>query len=218
MTPALVLAASPHAGGVTDRLAALLAQGLARAGAQARLTALRDVPIAPCTGCGACALPPHRCPLSQGSLSGARPADRDASDDGTEALFAAMRASPLVCLCAPVWFYALPAQCKALVDRAQRIWQAEGGANLYEETREKPVGKALILLTAGRPKGERLFEGPLLTLRCFFATLRVEIAETHGYRGLDSPRELSTRPEVTDEVYRLGRTWGERLAAGAVDA
>ncbi len=218
MGPALVLAASPHAGGVTDRLAALLAQGLADAGAKAHLTALRDVPVAPCTGCRACSRPPHRCPLSPGSLQGAGSPGRDAPPDGAEAIFAAMRASPLVCLCAPVWFYALPAQCKALVDRAQRIWQAEGGANLYDGKREKAGGKALILLTAGRPKGERLFEGPLLTLRCFFAALRVEIAATRGYRGLDSPEELSARPDVTGEVYQLGRAWGERLAAGAPDA
>ena len=70
--------------------------------------ALQEKHIRPCRGCQSCDAAPHVCPLAR--------------TDDAEAIFAAIAAADVVLWTSPVYFYGLPAQAKALVDRSQRIW------------------------------------------------------------------------------------------------
>ena len=109
----------------------------------------------------------------------------------------------------PVYFYGLPAQAKALVDRSQRIWAGvEAG---------RPAGKGplvLAALAAARPRGEQLFTGSLLGLKYFFASFGARIADTRTLRGLACPEDLLSRPDLCADLERWGRDWAVRLAEG----
>ena len=110
MNPALVLMCSPHAGGVSDTLAKSFAAGLDDGGYPAACIALREHPVLPCLGCGACVRAPHACVL--------------ACKDDAEWLFARFAEAPLVVLASPIFFYALPAGFKAWIDRGLEFWAA----------------------------------------------------------------------------------------------
>uniref|UniRef100_UPI0026E9C5B8 flavodoxin family protein n=1 Tax=Desulfovibrio piger TaxID=901 RepID=UPI0026E9C5B8 len=121
----LSLLGSPRANGTTHTVARLIAGGLSCGGAVEEI-ALREKHIRPCRGCQSCAAAPHACPLAR--------------TDDAEAVFAAIAAADVVLWTSPVYFYGLPAQAKALVDRSQRIWAGvEAG---------RPAGKGPLVLAA----------------------------------------------------------------------
>ena len=143
----LSLLGSPRANGTTHSMARLIAGGLSGGGPVEEI-ALQEKHIRPCRGCQSCDAAPHVCPLAR--------------TDDAEAVFAAIAAADVVLWTSPVYFYGLPAQAKALVDRSQRIWAGvEAG---------RPAGKGplvLAALAAARPRGEQLFTGSLLGLKYF---------------------------------------------------
>ena len=132
----LSLLGSPRANGTTHSMARLIAGGLSGGGPVEEI-ALQEKHIRPCRGCQSCDAAPHVCPLAR--------------TDDAEAIFAAIAAADVVLWTSPVYFYGLPAQAKALVDRSQRIWAGvEAG---------RPAGKGplvLAALAAARPRGEQL--------------------------------------------------------------
>ena len=189
----LVLACGPRAKGNSDRAAELMAQGLAQAGARPRLAHLRDMRVSPCLGCQRCATHVgHACVLQ--------------ATDQAETLFSWIMAAPLVLFSAPIYFYHLPAGFKAFIDRAQRFYAARlaGDAALLA----LPKRKALVCLVAGRPRGEKLFEGSLLTLRYFLWPFNVTLAQPLCLPGLDAPADLRAAPETEARVVEYAeRAW-----------
>ncbi|MBQ7608195.1 MAG: flavodoxin family protein [Desulfovibrionaceae bacterium] len=163
-----LLQASSNACGVTAHLARHIEDALTRETIRVDLCTLSSQTIHPCTNCGFCRT--HRACVF------------DREDDKASAILDAMRACQLLILVAPIYFYALPAQCKALVDRSQRYWHAQRTS----KTR-KP---SLVLLHAGRKKGDKLFDGAILTLRYFLDLLSRTILATCVRRGLETREDL----------------------------
>lgn len=188
--PALAVLGSPRAGGTSDTLARLFAEGAAREGLPVQLLALRQKRIRPCCHCGACDRPPHACRL--------------APDDEAEGILEALERAPLVLFCGPVYFYGLPALAKALVDRAQSRWQRPRAAD------DRPRPPALSAMVAGRPRGEQLFSGSELGLRYFFAALGRRLVESRHWRGMDRPEDLLRSP-AAEELRQWGALWATRL-------
>ncbi|SDF05613.1 flavodoxin family protein [Desulfovibrio legallii] len=197
MNRPLVLLCSPHPNGVSDTVAALFAQGMADAGQQLRLLPLRDYAFAPCTNCGGCAAPPHRCTL-------------DTANDKAAQILQLILDAPLVLLSSPIYFYSLPAHFKALIDRSQRFWAGQAHDAGHAAAQLKPV---LAALCAGRSRGNKLFAGALLTLKYFLAPLHAGIRETRLLRGLETTQDLLERPAVCGALRSWGHDWGSRLAA-----
>jgi len=118
--------------------------------------------------------------------------------DQAETVFGWMLAAPLLLFSSPIYFYHLPAGFKGLIDRAQRFYAAR--------IAEDPVLTALsrrsahVCLVAGRPRGEKLFEGSLLTLRYFLWPFNVALAEPLCLPGLDAPGDLRAAPEAEARV------------------
>lgn len=191
--PALIVLGSPRAGGTSDTLARLFAQGAASRGLPTEQLALRQKRITPCIHCSACARPPHTCRL--------------APQDEAEDLLQALERAPLVLFCGPVYFYGLPAHAKALVDRAQSRWQRPPSST------DKPRLPAISALVAGRPRGERLFSGSELGLKYFFAALGRELNESRHWRGMDQPDDLLHSPAARD-MRCWGEQWAERILSG----
>jgi len=172
----LVLACSPRKGGNSDTAAALLAEGLGAAGATPRLVHLRDLDLKPCRGCQACGRDPqHRCVLME----------RDQSEE----LFRLIMAAPMLFFAAPIFYYHLPASFKGFIDRGQRYYEARLAGD--PEISALPPRQAHMCMVSGRPRGEKLFEGSLLTMRYFLWPFNVTLGESLLLPGYDAPGDLS---------------------------
>lgn len=97
----LILSSSPRRGGNSDTLCDEFMQGAMEAGNHVEKIFLRDKTIHPCTGCGTCSLYKKPCPQK---------------DDAAE-IIAKMLAADVIVMATPVYFYAMSAQMKTLIDR-----------------------------------------------------------------------------------------------------
>lgn len=188
MRHGLVLLGSPRPDGSSDSLARQFMEGAAEHGLRLETLPLREYRIRPCTHCGGCRRPPHRCVL--------------AAEDDAEHILCALEQTPLLLLAAPIYFYALPGQLKCLVDRAQNRWLTRQGKRSAPE----PTGLSLSLLVAGRPRGEQLFAGSELCLSYFLRVLGRSLAEQRGVRGIEGPED------ITPDLCEAMREWGRRQA------
>ncbi|EPR41761.1 NADPH-dependent FMN reductase [Desulfovibrio sp. X2] len=196
---AVIYAMSPRRGGNSDAAARAFAEGVREAGGEARFLALREFDLMPCRGCYGCR--PDlggRCVLPDAST--------------TQALFAPLLEAPLVAFASPIFFYHLPAMAKAFVDRSQPWYlRAEAGDPALSVL---PRRLAHPILVSGRPRGEKLFEGTLLTLKYFAMPFNLRLADPVELRGYDAPRDLEEDAAALADIRAAGaEAW--RRAAGA---
>ena len=185
MNAPLVLSLSPRCGGNSDQAAALFARSLK---VPVSPVFLRDHMLKPCTGCGACT-EDGQCRIGA---------------DGAEELFAPLDSARGVVLTAPVYFYHLPSQAKAWIDRAQARYMArQRGLRL-----PGPVRPAYAVLVAGRKRGEHLFAGILPTLRYFLEVFDLRLENSVCLRGLDDAEDFSRDEEAATAVRDLARSSG----------
>lgn len=192
MTPPLLLACSPRPGGNTATMAAHVARGLRAAGGAMRLVFLRDTPVAPCTGCNACRDTGH-CILPD--------------SPGVAALHGLVCAAPALLVFAPVYFYHVPAQLKAFIDRAQYLWQG------MAPTPQNATRPAWLGMVAGRARGKELFNGSERTLRCFLAVCGFHVQGSLFLRGYDDAGALAADAAALERCRAFGMEAREYLAA-----
>lgn len=194
-----IYACSHRKGGNSRRAAELLAEGVVQAGGKAEIIDLREFSVLHCLACGGCAKDVQsRCVLR--------------AKDQAEELFAPLLAAPVVALASPVYFYALPSRLKALIDRSQRFWEArrKGDAWLCG----LPPRKGFACLVAGQPSGDKLFEGPRLTLKYFLNNFGIALEDPLTLRGLDGPGDLGADSGASAQVLELGRALGLTMGEG----
>ena len=186
-----LLHASPRKHGNGAAICAAIASHLAQRGFSARLVHLEAEHIHPCTACGSCAENPGRCIYD--ALEG----------DLARQVLESIAQAPALLIVAPVWFYGPPAHLKALIDRSQLFWEQNGGPM------QEPQRPAWNVLTAGRRKGERLFEAGSLILRCFERQMGFAPKEGLELRGLDSPEDFSASAEAQEQLkaWSAGLKW-----------
>ena len=124
--------------------------------------------------------------------------------DDSAFLLSSIFSAPFTLFVSPIFFYHLPAGFKALIDRMQLFWSLrEAKDPRLEALPEQRFG---AVLCAGRPKGERLFEGALLTLRWAMKSLNQRLEEPLLLRGLDAAGDLAANPEARDAVRAYAET------------
>ena len=129
----LILSASPRKGGNSDTLCDQFLRGAKESGHQAEKVFLRDKKIGYCTGCGVCNKT-HRCVQD---------------DDMAEVLEKMVRADVIV-MATPVYFYAMNAQMKTVIDRV---------APRYSEVSDKDFYYLLTAADSDPKMLERTLEG-----------------------------------------------------------
>ena len=219
--PFFVLAASPRPGGNSDAAARLFLQGFSRTGPQGDAsedglepTFLRSHRVEPCVACNACAHAARHAKsanLEDAGASGPGPSlhfgcPLTLKDDSTPLLRLLANASGL-CIVAPIYFYHLPAALKALVDRTQPFWSLrDAGITCYSGQKQRVCH---VILLAARPRGDKLFEGSLLTLKYALEPLNIRLAEPLLLHGLDGPSDLLDRPEAMRSIVDYGEEAGK---------
>jgi len=121
---------------------------------------------------------------------------RDDMDD----IYPKLLSADAIIVASPIFFYAVSAQLKALIDRSQALW-----ARKYVlKNLDVPLRKGAFI-AVGATKGERLFEGPILTVRYFFKAINVEYAGELLIRGVDKRGEIKEHPAVLADALELGK-------------
>jgi Multimeric flavodoxin WrbA len=188
----LLLACSPRRNGNSDtalRIARDVIYGPAvdAYGPEAAVppvTYLRDHSVLPCISCGHCERNKGECPLRA----------RDASGP----LFHALETAPTLVLAAPIFFYHIPAQLKALIDRSQAAWMLRYVWNVPRPPRRT----AHIILMGARQQGQKLFEGSLLSIKYWLELFGFDLAEPLTLYGLEGPDDLRDKEDPREAVVR----------------
>ncbi len=183
----LGIAGSPRRHGNTETLLdRFLAGAESAGGAVEKIVAVR-LQIAGCIACNGC-WHDGRCVVR----------------DDFQAVYETLVAADVIALAAPLFFWNLPAQVKALVDRAQCQWARR--VVLRQPLASTPAGHVRrrgVFICVGGDRRAR-FDGARQTVADFF---RVHEADYWGellYAHVDSKGEIERHPTALQEAFDLG--------------
>lgn len=181
----------PHRGGHTEKLLDEALAAAAAAGAGTERLDVARLDVAPCLACGGCA----------------EAGDCVIEDDMT-GLYEKLLTADAVIISSPIFFYGLPSQLKALIDRSQALWERK-----YNLGRVPPVGKRALFMASSGGRGQKVFDGALLSLKYFLDTLGIEQFETVLFRGAD----LGDGRDGFSDALAEAATKARRLVLGEAD-
>lgn len=190
MSDVLVLEGSPRRGGNTQVLMDAVARGIARGGGSVERIRVADLKIAPCVGCGGCDKTGH-CVVK----------------DEMTAIYEKIVEARRLLLVSPIYFYALTAQLKAVVDRGQALWNRKQLQIKNGEWQDDPDRKGYLVAVAAT-KGARVFEGSILTAKYFFDATGFTYAGDLLVKGIDGRGEMA---KAQDELARAEEFGGQCL-------
>jgi multimeric flavodoxin WrbA len=191
----LVLVCSPRRAGNSALAAETFAAACSEAGYATELLFLGDYPVLPCVDCGACA---SACATDKAGFERSMTLCPLSSMDRSGELFKALLSAPFAALCSPVYFYHLPAQLKALLDRCQLFYQA--GLPDGKLTHDIAQRRLYTILVGARTQGKELFRGSLLSLKYALRSIRLEQQAPLLLKGLDSAGALAARPDFLAQI------------------
>ena len=177
---------SPRKKGNTELLYYELVKGLKEAGAEVDEVILRDKNVEPCKEIYTCKKT-GRCSLK---------------DDFNEIYDKLAECDKLI-LTTPIFFYAPPAQVKALIDRCQSFFERKYALKDPVVPKGEPK-RHMYLVAVGGTKGKQLFEATFLILKYFLDALDMELKESLLYRSVDERGEILDHPTAMKDVYELG--------------
>jgi multimeric flavodoxin WrbA len=175
---------SPRKHSNTDLLLEQALKGAKSAGAQVETVVANSLTIKPCTEDYGCAIT-GICTI------------RDDMDDVYEKLLESDR----IIVASPMFFYSMPSQLKALIDRSQALWSRK-----YLLKQELPNGnKKGAFIGVGATKGKNLFDGAMLTMKYFYDAIGVEYIDNQLIRSVDQKGEIKEHPTALQDAYELGK-------------
>lgn len=178
---------SPRRRGNTSRLLQQAVAGARDQGATVTEIVLRDIKMAPCMeiyGCtrnGECAI-----------------------QDGFQPVRDSLLASQGIMLASPIFFYTVSAHTKIFMDRCQSLWVKKYWIEGLPMAKW-PVTRKGLFISAGATRGQKLFDGALLTVRYFFDVIDTSLWKSLLYRGLDFEDDVMEQPDYLQESYDTGR-------------
>jgi len=183
---------SPREGGNSDILLDRALEGASQEGATIKKVYAREIDAPGCKECGGC------------DSSGVC-----VQEDSMQKVYPMLQEADAIIISTPIFFYAMPAQLKAIIDRAQAPWNKKMMEKTPEQRKGCQAGKG-YLIAVGATKGSNLFEGVELTARYFFDALDMSYQGGIFFRQVEDKAEIRKRPKALDRARRLGK----RAASG----
>ena len=193
-TPKIIaIYGSPRRNGNTATLLQKAVEGARNGGAEVEEIVLRDLKISPCL-----------------EIYGCRNAGECRLKDDFQKTRDRILASHGLMLASPVFFYAVSAHTKILMDRFQSLWVKK---YWVDQTRKGQPGtqRKALFIAAGATKGKKLFDGILLSLKYFFDVIDMKLWKALLYRGLDFEGDVLKFPEYIDEAFEAGKEFAKAL-------
>lgn len=182
----LGISSSPRQRSNSDLLLREALRGAESAGAATEYITLRDHEFGPCVACGACART-GRCRF----------------DDAFQGIFEKMLAADRLIFATPVFFAAVCAQGKRLIDRCQCLWSRK---YLLTEPLfpDGPRDRRALVIAVGGSRGKKVFDGIRLTIKYWFDSLEVTHFANLFVNRVDAAGDVVKHPRAMAEAYRLG--------------
>ena len=182
------MAGSPRRHGNTEALLDRFLAGAESAGAHAEKTLLARLKIADCVACERC--------FESGLCS---------IHDDFDEVYERFLAADVVVLAAPLYFWNLPAQAKALVDRSEGQWARKHV--LMAPSPSTPGGhrrrRGVFISTAGQPGAD--FHGAMQTVGGFFDVWETDLWGKLLYSEVDAKGSIQAHPTALRDAYELGK-------------
>ena len=177
---------SPRRGGNTELLLGEFLRGCREAGAEVEEFHLRDLKISPCLEIYACKKDGN-CPIN----------------DDMKLLYAKFVETDGLAIASPIFFYAVSAQLKAMIDRCQAMWARR--YILHQTISPGKTNRRGVFLAVGGSKGSKIFDGPLLTMKYFFDALDINFYRSLLFKEIDAKGDILRHPTAMTEAFALGR-------------
>ncbi|UCF84944.1 MAG: flavodoxin family protein [Desulfobacteraceae bacterium] len=178
---------SPRRKGNTTLLLKKAVQGARESGAEVEEVVLRDLKLSPCL-----------------EIYGCKETGRCVIKDDFQRVQDQIQSSKGLMLASPIFFYAVSAHTKMLIDRCQSLWVKKYWIDKVPYGQWEPKRKGLFI-SVGATKGKKLFDGALLTIKYFFDVLDMDLWKALLYRGLDFEGDVLKHPEFLEEAYQAGK-------------
>lgn len=184
---------SPRKGGNTDLLLDRVLEGARAAGAEVQTLYARDLKISGCLECGGCD-DTGECVVP----------------DDMDKVYPRLEEAQIIFVSAPVFFYNVPAQLKALIDRAQALWSKRRLETPAEKLKVLESGKG-YLIAAGATKGANLFQGCELTARYFYEALGMTYEGGLFFKKVEAKGEILDHRDAMSQALAFGKNAVESM-------
>jgi multimeric flavodoxin WrbA len=178
---------SPRKGGNTELLLEEALKGAEAEGAEIERLRLTDYNIIPCKECLAC-YKDGNCIIL----------------DDMAKIYPKLLEADVILLASPIFFYGVTAWAKALIDRCQALWSRKYQLKDPSYGKEGRKRKGFFI-SVGGTKGQKTFEGAILTAKYFFDVLNAEYAGELVLREVDARGDVLKHPEALQQAYEAGR-------------
>ena len=176
---------SPRRQSNTDILLDKALAGASQEGADTEKVLLSKLKISPCLEIYAC-VKDGNCPIK----------------DDMQPLYAKLLQADHIILASLMFFYSITAQAKAVVDRCQALWARKHVLGMGKDDERERRG---AFISVGATRGQKLFDGAVLTVKYFFDAINVSYAGDVLVRGVDDKAQITQHPTALDDAFRLGR-------------
>ncbi len=178
---------SPRKGGNTELLLEETLKGAEAEGAEVERLRLTDYNIIPCKECLAC-FKDGNCIIL----------------DDMAKIYPKLLEADIIILASPIFFYGVTAWAKALIDRCQALWARKYQLKDPSFGKEGRKRKGFFV-SVGGTKGQKTFEGAILTAKYFFDVLNAEYAGELVLREVDAKGDVLKHPEALQQAFEAGR-------------
>ena len=192
----LGLFGSPRKDGNTDLLLEEALRGAEVEGAEVERIHLGDVNIIPCKECLKC-FQNGQCILL----------------DDMQEIYPKLLKADIIIFASPIFFYGITAWAKALVDRCQALWARKYILQDQSLSKEGKRRKGFFI-SVGGTKGQKVFDGAILTVKYFFDVLNADYAGELVFRGIDAQGDILKHPEAMQQAFEAGRRLVSNLKKG----
>ena len=179
----LVISSSPRKDGNSDLLAKEALRGAIESGAVAEYVRVVDLKISPCRSCGHCE-EKGVCAIS----------------DDFPPLMKKMLESDALVFATPIYFMAVSAWGKMVIDRCQTLWARKYVLKMPNRA-EPEKAWAAVCIAVGGTRSVKMFDSIRLTMKYFYDVLDINLFEEVFFNQLDHKGAVKEHPEALREAY-----------------
>jgi len=181
----LGISASPRIDGNSDLLLQRALAGAQSADAVTEYIRLRDFDISPCIECNAC-YKTGKCVI----------------EDDYQLISAKMLDADRLIFATPIFFMAVSAQAKLLIDRCQCLWAHKYVLKepLFPAARDR---RAMVIAVGGS-KSKKMFDCIRMTMKYYLDALEMHYSANLFVNKMEDRGMIKEHPTALEEAFRLG--------------